>query len=505
MKLARTLLMASAVMVGLAGPSLADKKDDTIRFAYNQAPESVDPYFNNVRIGVIVGALAWDTLIYRDPTTNEYRGQLAKAWRWVDDTTLEVELRQGITFHNGEEFDADDVVYTMNFVSNPANKVLNTTNVAWIAGAEKIDKFKARIKLKAPFPAAIEYLAGPVTIHPNEYYEKVGPKGMNEKPVGTGPYKIVEHVPGKIIRFERNANYFKDSQRSMPKIAKLDIRIIPDPQTQVAEMMSGGLDFIMGVAADQAQAMSASPMLQVTEGETMRIVFLNINTLDNSPTPALRDKRVREAIMHAIDRDTMVKQLVGQKAKVINAPCFPSQFGCDDSGIVKRAYDPAKARALLAEAGFKDGFDVDLVAYRERHQTEAIIGYLKAVGIRANLKFMQYAAMREQVRGHKVGMAHQTWGSFSVNDISASTPVYFKFLPDDINRDPEVRDLLQKGDTTTDPAARKQAYAKALALIHERALTVPLFYLTTYYVAGSSLAFKAYPDEMPRFWEMSWK
>ncbi len=505
MNISRSWLMLPVVLFGLAAPALADKKDDTIRFAYNQAPESVDPYFNNVRIGVIVGALAWDTLIYRDPQTNEYRGQLAKSWTWVDDKTLDVELRQGVTFHNGEEFDADDVVYTMNYVSNPANKVLNTTNVTWIAGAEKVDKFKARIKLKAPFPAAIEYLAGPVIIHPNEYYEKVGPKGMNEKPVGTGPYKIVEHVPGKIIRFERNASYFKDSQRPMPKIAKLDIRIIPDPQTQVAEMMSGGLDFIMGVAADQAQAMAAAPMLQVIEGETMRIVFLNINTLESSPTPALRDKRVREAIMHAIDRETMVKQLVGQKAKVINAPCFPSQFGCDDSKVGKRTYDPARAKALLAEAGFKDGFDVDLVAYRERHQTEAIIGYLKAVGIRANLKFMQYAAMREQVRGHKVGMAHQTWGSFSVNDISASTPVYFKFLPDDINRDPDVRDLLQKGDTTTDPAARKQAYAQALALIHDRALTVPLFYLTTYYVASSSLAFKAYPDEMPRFWEMSWK
>ena len=501
----RSTLRTAALAACLAGPVLADKKDDTIRFAYNQTPESIDPYFNNVRIGVILGALTWDTLIYRDPVTNDYRGQLAKSWTWVDDKTLDVELKQGIKFHNGEDFDADDVVYTMNFVSNPANKILNTTNVAWIAGAEKLDKFKARIKLKAPFPGAIEYLAGPVVIHPNEYYEKAGPKGMNEKPVGTGPYKVVEHVPGKLIRLERNTEYFKDSQRPTPKISKLDVRIIPDPQTQIAEIMSGGLDFVMGVAADQAQAMSAAPNLQVVEGETMRIVFLNLNTLETSPTPALRDKRVREAIMHAIDRDTMVKQLVGQKAKVLEAPCFPSQFGCDDSQTIKRKYDPAKAKALLAEAGFKDGFEVDLAAYRERHQTEALIGYLKAVGIRANLKFMQYAAMRDQVRGHKVGMAHQTWGSFSVNDVSASTPVYFKFLPDDINRDPDVRDLLAKGDTTTDPVARKAAYAKAMGLISERALTVPLYFLTTYYVANGGLTFKAYADEMPRFWEMSWK
>jgi peptide/nickel transport system substrate-binding protein len=141
-------------------------------------------------------------------------------------------------------------------------------------------------------------------------------------------------------------SYFKESQRPAPKIAKLDIRIIPDPQTQIAEMMSGGLDFVMGVAADQAQAMAAAPNMQVVEGETMRIVFLNLNTQETTPTPALRDKRVREAIMHAIDRETMVKQLVGQKAKVIEVNCFPSQFGCDDSQAVKRAMTRPRPRPL---------------------------------------------------------------------------------------------------------------------------------------------------------------
>ncbi|MFX5693393.1 ABC transporter substrate-binding protein, partial [Acinetobacter baumannii] len=78
-------------------------------------PENVDPYYNSVRIGVILGQQVWDTLIYRDPKTNEYRGQLATAWRWIDDRTLELDLRQGVKFHNGEEFDADDVVFTLNF------------------------------------------------------------------------------------------------------------------------------------------------------------------------------------------------------------------------------------------------------------------------------------------------------------------------------------------------------------------------------------------------------
>jgi peptide/nickel transport system substrate-binding protein len=134
-----------------------------------------------------------------------------------------------------------------------------------------------------------------------------------------------------------------------------------------------------------------------------------------------------------------------------------------------------------------------------------MIGYLRAVGVRANLRFMQYAAMRDQIRAHKVAIAHQTWGSFSVNDVSACTPVYFELSPDDVTHDKEVADLLAKGDSSVDPQARKDAYKRALALIAERAYAVPLYALPVYYAAAQDLVFKAYADEMPRFWEMGWR
>lgn len=494
-----------ATVMLLAAPAFAGKKDDSIRFAYDQVPENVDPYFNNVRIGVIIAHQVWDTLIYRDPKTNEYQGQLATSWKWIDDKTLELELRKGVKFHNGEPFDADDVVYTLNFVSNPDSKVTTANNVNWIAKAEKVDQYKVRIITKTPFPAAIEYLAGPVVIHPNEYYAKVGPKGMNEKPVGSGPYRIVEHAVGKYVRLERNPDYFKDSPKPAPKVSKVDIRFIPDRQTQVAEMLSGGLDLIMHVALDQASQLKTVPHLKVVSGETMRIVFLNYNSTDNTPAPPLKDIRVRQAINHAIDRETMVKQIVGEGARVLHTQCFPSQFGCTDEGATRYDYDPAKSKELLKQAGYPDGFDIDFYAYRERNQTEAMIGYLRAIGIRANLRFMQYAAMRDQIRSGKAALIHQTWGSFSVNDVSASTPVYFKFLPDDITRDPELRDLLAKGDTSVDPEVRKKAYKEALVLITQRAYGLPLYSLPVNYAAAKELDFTPYPDEIPRFWEMSWK
>jgi peptide/nickel transport system substrate-binding protein len=485
--------------------AMAGKADNSIRFAYDQAPESVDPYFNNVRIGVIIGQHVWDTLIYRNPETGEYKGELARAWKQVDDRTIEFDLRQGVKFHNGEEFDADDVVYTLNYVADPKHGVTTQQNVAWIEKAEKLDKYKVRLTTREVFPAAIEYLSGPVVIHPNEYYEKVGPEGMNAKPVGTGPFRVAQYDVGKSITLEKNPDYFADSPKKQGPIEKIVIRFIPDRQTQMAEVLSDGVDFIMYVPKDQAEQLEAVPNLQVVSGETMRIAFMQMNSQENTPSKALKDERVRKAIIYAIDRETMVKEIVGAGSRVLTTICFPKQFGCTDEGAPVYEYNPDKAKALLAEAGYANGLDLDLVAYRERNQTEAIIGYLKAVGINANLQFLQYAAMRDLIRSNKAMLTHQTWGSFSVNDVSAATPVYFGYEKDDISRDPKVRDLLKKGDTTILPEGRKAAYHDALKLIAEHAYAVPLYSLPVYYVATADLNFKAYPDEMPRFWEMTWK
>ena len=198
-----------------------------------------------------------------------------------------------------------------------------------MAGAEKISQYKVRIALKKPFPAALEFLAGPIPIYPNEYYAQVGPKGMNEKPVGTGPYRVTEHQPGRLVRFERNKDYFKDSPKPQPTIEKLELRLIPDRDTQAAELMAGGLDWTYNVPPDQAEKLKTLPHLDATAGETMRIAFLHFNPSEKSPVPAMRDVRVRRAIGHAIDREAILKNIVGG-GRVIHVHCFPTQFGCDD-------------------------------------------------------------------------------------------------------------------------------------------------------------------------------
>lgn len=500
-------LLASAFILGtLPGAAYADKAKDTLVYASDSEPENISPYHNNLREGIIVARHVFDNLIFRNPDTGKYEPQLATDWTWVDPQTLDLTIRKGVTFHNGDPLTADDVVFTLNMVVSPDSKVVTKQNVNWIKSAEKIGDDKVRIHLVGPFPAAIEYLAGPVVIYPEAYFKKVGLDGFAKAPIGSGPYKVTSVMPGKGVKMEKYTGYWKGSPLGQPKIGKLEFRVIPDPETQVAELMTGGLDWIWRVQADQAKQLGAVPNITVLAAETMRVGFLQLDSQGRAPgSEPLKDPRVRQAIAYAIDRKAMVDNLVRGGARVMNSACFIDQFGCTDKGVPRYDYDPAKAKALLAQAGYADGFSVDLYAYREREYAEAVVGYLGAVGIKAKLNFMKYAALRELARAGKVPIYFQTWGSFSVADASAFTGAWFKGDSDDMAHDGTVSALLKKADTTVETDIRLATYEEALKMIAEKAYLVPLFSYSANYAFTSDLTFTAQPDELPRFYNSSWK
>lgn len=500
-------MTAAAAVIALSpAPSHAGKAEDTLVYASDSEVENISPYHNNMREGVIVARNVFDNLIFHDLSTGKYEPQLATGWTWVDPQTLDLTIRKGVTFHNGDPLTADDVVFTLNYAVSPEAKVVTKQNVSWIKSAEKTGDDTVRIHLVGPFPAAIEYLSGPVVIYPQAYFKKVGLDGFAKAPIGSGPYKVTAVMPGKGVKMEKNADYWKGSPLGEPKIGKLEFRIIPDQETQIAELMTGGVDWIWRVQADQAQQLGAVPDIHVLAAETMRVGFLQFDAKGRSPgSEPLKDPRVRQAIAYAIDRKAMVDNLVRGGARIMNSACFIDQFGCTDKGVPRYGYDPAKARKLLADAGYPDGFAIDLYAYREREYAEAVVGYLAAVGIKAKLNFMKYAALRELARAGKVPIYFQTWGSFSVADASAFTGAWFKNDDDDLSRDEEVSNLLKKADTTVEADNRLALYAEALKLIAEKAYLVPLFSYSTNYAFTGDLDFSAQPDELPRFFNAAWK
>jgi peptide/nickel transport system substrate-binding protein len=208
-------------------PADAGKADNSLHFVSEQVPPNIDPYFNNLVLGTIVADNVWDSLLSRNPATGAIEPNLATSWRWIDDRTLELDLREGVRFHDGAPFGADDVVYTLTFVANPSAKIARPDGVVWIEHVEKVTDHRVRIHTKLPYPAAITVLAAPAfVIHPHRYYAQVGPQGMNARPIGTGPYRVAEHALNKRIVLERNDAYFAGGPKAGARIATVEIRLI---------------------------------------------------------------------------------------------------------------------------------------------------------------------------------------------------------------------------------------------------------------------------------------
>ncbi len=506
-------LTPAVALVAAAGlwsaPALAGKADDTLNWATDREVAVVDPYYNNTRELVVMGHLGWDALLFRNLDTGQYEPLLATGWEWIDNVTMELELREGVTFHDGSSFGSEDVVYTINHVVNEDNGVLTIKNVNWMKSAEALGPHKVRIHLAKPFPAAEPYLSNAVFIVPDGHYDSA-PAGADGKkdfgavsPVGTGPYKFVEVKAGEYVLWEKNGTYFDGSPKGTPQVGNVRFRTIKEMNTQLAEILTGGLDWIWDVPKDQAERLEASGQVTVENAKTMRVSYMAFDVDGDSGQDFFTKKKVRQAVAHAINRESLTRNLVGPASVVIHSACHPDQFGCTQD-VPQWAYDPEKAKALLAEAGYPDGFEFDIYAYRQREFTEAVIGDLAKVGIKANLTFLQYRALRDLVWEGKTPINHMTWGSNSIPDVSAITSHFFSGGRDDPAKDPEVIALLAEGDSTTDTAAREEAYKKALAKVSGELYWLPMFTYAKYYVFSKDLNFQTTSDEIPRFFAASW-
>jgi peptide/nickel transport system substrate-binding protein len=503
----RKVLGSALIAAGIAAatPAFAQKSADTLRITWRDAIPDITPYYNQLRSGIVLGHQAWDSLVYRDPETFQIKPLIAESYKWVDETTLEFTLRPNVTFHNGDKLTADDVVYTINALLN--DKLVSTpSNYAFIDHATKVDDTHVRIELKRVFPAALDYLAMTLFIMPKAYREKVGVQDYSQHPIGAGPYKITKVNGVTEIDLERYDGYYADSPKGKPAIKNIIIHEVPDASTEMAELLGGRADWIWKFSADQFDAVARMPNLQAIRAEAMRISYLGPDAAGRTGADnPLTKEKVRQALIMAIDRPTMAKQLVQGDSRALDAPCYPTQFGCDATAAVHYDYDPARAKALLAEAGYPNGFDTEIVTYELTQWSGAIQAYLKAVGINAKVTSLQVGAQIQRVQEGKAPIDEGNWGSFSINDVSAILPQYFTFGPSDQTRDPEVKRLVEAGGSITDPDQRRKYYSQAIQLITSKAYWVPMFTHTITYGLSKQLNFKPFPDELPRFYLSSWK
>ncbi len=497
------LLAATTALTALTlAPAWADKASNTLNVAFAAEPEPLDTYKIAGREGLILARHIYDGLLYKDLDSGEIVPALAESWAFTAPQVMEFTLRQGVTFHNGAPFSADDVVETLNAVVKPEYGTRYSISVDWIESVEKLDDHRVRITMSKPFAGAIEMLADALPIYPHEFFAENGSAGMAATPIGTGPYRLVAQEPGVRYELERFAEHYAGSPKGDASIERIVVRTIPEMNTQYAELMSGALDWIWRIPPDQAERLEGR--VQIISAPIMRIGYVGFAPEALGGDSPIADKTVRQALIHATNRGAIVDAFAGGASEVLDTACNPAQFGCLQD-VVSYDYDPEQARAMLAEAGYGEGFEIDMVfAAMPRPMAEAIAADLAQVGVTLTLNEQQYAAGVGKWRAKDLPAFFSNWGSYGIGDTAFILSNFFGGGADDLVQDAELAGWLTTADSASDRALREENYAKAVQKIAEEAYWMPMYNFNVNYGLASDLAFTPHPDEFARWWLASW-
>ncbi len=468
----RIIATLAALAIGLAGAQQAG----TLTIAQAQDPQSWDPIDTFFLAWGMVGSSIFDGLVHRG-LDMELAPGLATAWEWIgdDDDRLRFSLREGVTFHNGEPFNAEAVKFTFDrLLGEEGAAGPQQANYTSIERVEIIDDYTVDLVLGTPDPVLITKLAGyGAKIVPPGYVTEVAPETFNQMPVGTGPFKVVEYVPDERLVLEANADYF----RGAPQLERLVFRFIAEPSTRVAELQAGRVDIAQGVPISLAGSVERTAGVSIAAVGSPTVSSLRFNHC-LAPTD---DLVVRQAIAHAVDRDGIIEAILEGYGTPIASFQSSMSFGFDPD-LEPYAYDPERARALLAEAGVAAGSTVQIdfigtdAIFREVAQ--AVASMLEAVGLQATLVTHETNTYyNDMVPSNRVGhLYYSGWGGWTLDFDNTAYLLYSsgQFWNPCFSNE-EVDALLEQQRGTYDQAEREVALQRVAELSHELLIDLPLY------------------------------
>ena len=395
---------------------------------------------------------------------------LAESWTVSrDGLTCEFVLRKGVKFHNGDALSAEDVKFSFERYKG----VASSTMKAHVAAVEAVDAHRVRFRLKKPWPDFMTFYATPATgaawIVPKKYVERVGDDGFKKAPVGAGPYRFVSFNPGIELVLEAYEAYW----RKIPSVKRLVFRSVPDESTRLAMLKRGEADIVYSIRGALAEELKRTPRLTLkpTLGTFTEWISLNDQWDPKSPWA---DRRVRLAANLAIDRKAINEAEYLGFGK-ISSSIIPQDF--DFAWVAPPyPYDPARAKQLLAEAGYPRGFDAGEVFTDMVYvpTAEAVANFLQAVGIRAKLRGLERAGFQKSDQEKKLKPLARVGSAASGNAgtrieafvVSTGARAYGGF--------PDIDGLYQEQAGELDPKRRAAILKSIQQLMHERVLFAPL-------------------------------
>lgn len=337
--------VVGAVLLLLLGGLVAAQGIKQLTVAQVSDAKTLDPTAVSGVETANVNIHIFDGLVRTTPDM-QLQPALATSWEVVDPTTWKVYLRQGVKFHNGQAFTAQDVEFTIERILDPTVKSGLRSYISVIKDVEVLDDYTILIHLSNPYALLMRQIARAVLVVPKALFQEYGAEKFATNPVGTGPYKFVEWVKDQRVVLEANDQYWA----GRPRLDKLVFRPISEPSTRVSALLAGEVDIVAGVRPDQIATIEKDPKFSVVGGGGLTQDFVIMNSFHEP----LNDVRVRQAILYAMDPQEIADTLFMGHAQVIPCAVCTRSFGYDPS-LKPYGHDPERAKALLAEAGYPNG------------------------------------------------------------------------------------------------------------------------------------------------------
>jgi peptide/nickel transport system substrate-binding protein len=479
-------------LMALGQPALA--KEDTIKVAVGVDATSMDPPMSTNITDKNVTSHIYDTLLWRDEEMN-VQPHLATGWKLIDDTTWDFDLREGITFHNGEPFNAEAVKFSIDRILDPDMKAPSFAQFTAISEVEAVGPRTVRIRTKEPYPVLPAVLAE-LWIVPPKYTEEKGKEELAKHPVGTGPFTLNEWTKDERIVLDAYPDYWNGA----PKFDRAVFLPVPERGTRVAMLKTGEVDIVGDIPPYMVEDLERDENIDVITALGARAYFLGINNLADSP---LRDVRVRRAVAHAIDVDGIIENTLSGYGSRLATLLTPRHFGYDPK-IDPYQYDPELSKKLLTEAGYPDGFSVTFDAPNGRYLmdkevAQVIAGQLKKVGLDVDLNIKEWGTYITQFRKKaKEDLAPLYFLGWSIPTFDADAILFALATPDKTYsryHNDQVAEILTRARYTMDAEKREALYHEALALMYEDVPVVPLYQLQDLYGKRDRVHWRPRTDE----------
>lgn len=479
---AMSLVLAAAMALSLAacggnqenngsGGGTAGGYKNTLTWAQGADVTSLDPHQGKETPAVQVNTQIFDTLVTVDPETNEVVPQIAESWEQTDDQTYVFKIREGIKFHDGSDLTAEDVKFSL-------DRARNSAAVSYIVNfIEEVtvdDDHTVTVKTTAPYAPTLRNLAIPFAAIVPKAVVEADENAFIQNPVGSGPYKFVEWNHGDHVTLKA----FDDYYAGKPETENLIMKVIPETSQRTIALETGEVDLAYDLAVNDIPKVNSDDKLTVYEIPSLTCWYVSMN-MNKKP---FDNPKVREAMSMAIDRQTIIDTINAGSGQTADAIIAPAVFGYYSTGV--KEYNPTKAKELLAEAGYPNGFSTTLWVNDNQSRIEmcqAMQAMLLEVGVQCNLEVLEFGSFISRTTAGDHDLAYFGWTSSSGDaDYSYYSLEHSTQQGAAGNRsflaDPDVDKLIEEARSNTNEEERKELYKELAIKLDEINNNIPVYY-----------------------------